>query len=77
MYKSLCLYVQISVMSRKTLSDDEMRLLLLNNDDSGEKSEAEFLPCNDSEVKHNMLHDDCDTWVSSEADSEGDENIKQ
>ena len=48
-------------MSCKMLSDDEIRLILLNNDDSGEESEEELIPCNDSEVKHIVLHDDTDT----------------
>ena len=63
------MYFQISVISRKMLSDDEIRLLLLNNDCSGEESEEELIPCNNSEVEHNVLHDDSDTSTSSDADS--------
>ena len=58
-------------MSRKTLSDNEMRLLLSNNDDLGEE---ELIPCNDSEVEDNVLHDNSDTSASSDADSETKEN---
>ena len=63
-------------MSRKILSDDEIRLLLLNNNDAGEGSEEELIPCNDSEVEHNVIHDDSDTSASSGADSETDRNNK-
>ena len=49
---------------------------MLNRDDSGEESEEELIPCNDSEVEHNVLHDDSDTSASSDADSETDENNK-
>ena len=58
-------------MSRKTLSDNEIRLFLSNNDDLGEE---ELIPCNDSEVEDNVLHDDSDKSPSSDADSETDEN---
>ena len=62
------------IMSRKTLSDNEMRLLLSNNDDLGEESDEELIPCNDSEVEDNVLHDNSDTSASSDADSETKEN---
>ena len=52
-------------MSRKTLSDDEIRLLLWNNED-----------CNNSEVEDNVIHDDSNT-SSSEANLESDENYIQ
>ena len=58
-------------MSRKTLSDNEIRLILSNNDDLGEE---ELIPCNDSEVEDNVLHDDSDKSPSSDADSETNEN---
>ena len=61
-------------MSRKTLSDNEMRLLLSNNDYLGEESDYELMPCNDSEVEDNVLHDNSDTSASSDADSETKEN---
>ena len=40
----LCLCFQISNMSRETLSENEISLLLSKNDDSGEE---ELIPCND------------------------------
>ena len=62
------------IISRKTLSDNEMSLLLSNNDDLGEESDEELKPCNDSEVEDNVLHDNSDTSASSDADSETEEN---
>ena len=53
MYNPLCLYFPISIMSRRALSDDEIRLLLSKNDDLGEE---ELVPCNDSEVEDNVLN---------------------
>ena len=47
MYNPLCLYFQVSIISRETLSEDEKSLLLSKNDDSAEESEAELIPCND------------------------------
>ena len=77
MYNPFCLYFQFSIMSRKTLSDDKIRLILSNNDDSAEESEEELMPCKDSEVEDNVLHYDSDTSASSDADSETDENYIQ
>ena len=67
-------FFQISIMSRKTLSDDEIGLLLSNNNVS---CEEELIPCNDSKVEDDMLHDDSDTTAASDADSETDENYIQ
>ena len=74
-FLKMCSYLNIFILNKRTAC--EISWSIISTSDVSEGSEEELIPCNDSEVEHNVLHDDSDTSASSDAESEKDENYIQ